>query len=96
MAGLEASRLHTSTSSVATSYASSSRVTVLSAAESSVRHSPAQPKISSQLGGAWLEVLDGDVQDELQKEKLQLAKAEAAAEAKKSVDVLWYDQVRVL
>jgi hypothetical protein len=43
-----------------------------------------------------LEVLDGDVQDELQKEKLQLAKAEAAAEAKKSVDVLWYDQVRVL
>jgi len=50
MAGLEASRLHTSTSSMATSYASSSRVTVLSAAGSSASHSPARPRISLQLG----------------------------------------------
>jgi hypothetical protein len=52
-----------------------------------------RPKISSQLGGAWLKVIDADAADELQKETVRLAKAEAALEAKKTVDVMWYDQV---
>jgi hypothetical protein len=51
------------------------------------------PKISSQLGGAWLKVIDADAADELRKETVQLAKAEAALEAKKTVDVMWYDQI---
>jgi hypothetical protein len=45
------------------------------------------------LGGAWLEVLDRDAADELHKEMVRLAKMEAASDAKKSVDVLWYDKV---
>jgi hypothetical protein len=56
---------------------------------------PTRPKISSQLGGAWLAVIDADTADEVEKDKLLLAKAEAASEAKKSVDVMWYDKVSV-
>ena len=52
-----------------------------------------RPKISSQLGGAWLKVIDADAADELQKENARLAKAQAALDAKKTVDVMWYDQV---
>lgn len=40
-------------------------------------------------------VIDADAADEVEKEKLLLAKAEAASEAKKSVDVMWYDRVSV-
>jgi hypothetical protein len=56
---------------------------------------PTCPKISSQLGGTWLAVIDADTADEVEKDKLLLAKAEAASEAKKSVDVMWYDKVSV-
>jgi len=102
MVGLEASQLdaeNTLPPSGSTSYSSSSRVSVSTTAGSSTSHSSPilsrRPKISSQLGGAWLELLDRDARDEVQKENLRLAKAEAAAEAKKSVDLLWYDQVCV-
>ena len=52
-----------------------------------------QPTVTSQLGGAWLTVLDADDEDKVEKEKMAIAKAEAAAEGKKSVDVVWYDKV---
>jgi hypothetical protein len=102
MVGLEALQLdaeNTLPPSGSTSYSSSSCVSVLTMAGSSTSHSSPIlsrcPKISSQLEGAWLELLDHDARDEVQKENLRLAKAEAAAEAKKSVDLLWYDQVCV-
>jgi hypothetical protein len=84
-----------------TTYNSSSRlttsVTAGSSSGSSVPNSPTvsrQPRISTQLGGTWLTVLDADDADKVENERMALAKAEAASEAKKSVDVLWYDQVR--
>ena len=102
MAAIEALRLdaeNTLPPSGSTSYSSSSRIPASTMAGSSTSDpSPTlsrRPKISSQLGGAWLELLDRDAQDEVQKENLRLAKAEAAAEVKKSVDLLWYDQVCV-
>jgi hypothetical protein len=102
MAAIEASRLdaeNTLPPSGSTSYSSSSRIPASTMAGSSTSNSSPilshRPKISSQLGGAWLELLDCDAQDEVQKENFRLAKAEAAAEAKKNVDLLWYDQVCV-
>jgi hypothetical protein len=47
---------------------------------------PFCPKITSQLGGAWLEVLNADDADRVEKERMALAKAEAALDAKKSVE----------
>jgi hypothetical protein len=38
-------------------------------------------------------VFDADAADKVEKEKLAIDKAEAASEARKSVDVIWYDQV---
>lgn len=97
---LQASRLElpdASRMSEPTSYNSASRVLIPTVAggSSSVPHPTAtpRPRISSQLGGAWLEVLDRDAADELHKEMVRLAKMEAASDAKKSVDVLWYDKV---
>lgn len=105
LAAIQASRtqdLSTPTLSAPQMFSSSSGTSVPTAASSSSTAStsrepaaPRRPKISSQLGGTWLEILDGDAADELEKEKQSLAKAEAASEAKKSVDVMWYDQVRL-
>lgn len=47
-------------------------------------------------GGAWLTILNADDEDKVKKEKIAIAKAEAAAEAKKSVDVVLYDKVHPL
>lgn len=47
------------------------------------------------MGGAWIVQLDADAIDELEKQNALVAKAEAAAEAKKAVDVMWYDRVSV-
>jgi hypothetical protein len=89
------------TSSGSMSYSSSSQIMLPVAPGSSSAPSTSQspvvsrrPKISSQLGGAWLAVLDADAADKVEKEKLAIDKAEAASEARKSVDVIWYDQVR--
>ena len=96
---LEASCHHTAQRLDATSYSSSLRtmtaITVGSSSAPTVSHNPAvsrRPKISTQLGGAWLAVLDADDANKVEKEKMVLAKAVAAAEAKKNVDILWYDQ----
>lgn len=104
LAAIQASRAEgqsTPTLSASQAFSSSSGASVPTAASSSSAAStsrepaaPRRPKISTQLGGAWLEIIDGDAADELEKEKRSLAKAEAASEAKKSVDVMWYDQVR--
>jgi hypothetical protein len=98
-AALEASMLDIPTSSGSMSYSSSSQTTLPVAPGSSSAPSTSpivsrRPKISSQLGGAWLAVLDADAADKVEKEKLAIDKAEAASEARKSVDVIWYDQVR--
>jgi hypothetical protein len=84
-----------------TTYNSSSclttSVTAGSSSKPSIPNSPAvlcRPKISTQLGGTWLAVLDADDVNKVENERMALAKAEAASEAKKCVDVLWYDQVR--
>jgi surface antigen len=100
-AALDASKLNALQSSRPTSYSSSSRNTVPVTAGSSASTSQPQsqsvvrrPTVTSQLGGAWLTVLNADDEDKVEKEKMAIAKAEAAAEAKKSVDVVWYDKVR--
>jgi hypothetical protein len=55
---------------------------------SMVPSGPSCPKITSQLGGAWLEIVNADDADRVEKEKMVLAKADAASEAKKSVDIV--------
>jgi hypothetical protein len=77
-------------------YNSSARVFAPTMAGNSMAPSgPSRPKITSQLGGAWLEVVNADDADRVEKEKMVLAKADAASEAKKSVDVVWYDEASV-
>lgn len=102
---LEISRLESRnapSSSGSQSYASLMFVAVPTAAgastPTSVSHTPVKPtrpKIGSQLGSAWLAVIDADAADEVEKDRLLLAKAEATSEAKKSVDVMWYDKVSI-
>ena len=99
-AALDASKRDTLQSSGPMSYSSSScnTVPVIAGGSSSAPQLQSQsvlrrPKVTSQLGGAWLTILNADDEDKVEKEKMALAKAEAAAEAKKSVDVVWYDQV---
>lgn len=83
------------TSFNSSSHSSISMVAGTSSTISASRELPVsrRPKISTQLGGAWLEVLNADAADEVEKVKLASAEAESAAEAKKNVDVMWYDQV---
>jgi hypothetical protein len=96
---LEASSHNTTQRPNATSYSSSSHtmttITVGSSSAPTISRNPAvlhHPKISTQLEGAWLAVLDANDVDKVEKEKVVLVKAEVAAEAKKNVDILWYDQ----
>jgi hypothetical protein len=97
-AALESSKLDVLASSESTSNSTSHNMVPVTAGSSSSSSQAVscRPRIMSQLGGAWLAALKADDEDKVEKEKTAIAKAEAAAEAKKSVDVVWYDQVCLL
>jgi hypothetical protein len=99
-AALEISRqLHPSSSSdPSSSVHVAAPATVGASSTASTSQTPvvsSKPRCTSQLGGAWIVQLDADAIDELEKQNALVAKAEAAAEAKKAVDVMWYDRVSV-
>jgi hypothetical protein len=68
------------TTGATSSTASTSQIPVISS----------KPRCTSQLGGAWITQLDADAIDELEKQNTLVAKVEAATEAKKAVDIMWY------